>query len=305
MRIVVAGGSGFLGSALVRAWRSDGHEVKVLTRHPASDDDVPWVPQPSGGGWRSTIEDAGAVVNLAGEGIADQRWTEERKAAILSSRVAATRALALAIRACAQPPRIFISASAVGYYGPHADEPLTEKSSPGSDFLARVCQSWERETDAAAGITRIVLLRTGVVLARDGGALSKMALPFRFFVGGRVGTGRQYLSWIHVTDWVEMVRWALRTDVSGPLNLTAPHPVTNGEFTRALASAMHRPALFPVPEVALRVTLGKEFADALLLGSQRVLPAKAQQLGFQFRFATIDSALQDIFEPRRTRRARS
>ena len=295
MRIVVAGGSGFLGGALVRAWRGDGHEVKVLTRHPASVDDVPWAPQPSGGDWRSTIEGAGAVVNLAGEGIADQRWTEARKSSILSSRIAATRALALAIRECAQPPRIFISASAIGYYGPHADEPLTENSSPGSDFLARVCQSWERETDAAAGIARIVLLRTGVVLARDGGALPKMALPFRFFVGGRVGTGRQYMSWIHLQDWVEMVRWALRSDVSGPLNLTAPAPVTNGAFTRALGAAMHRPTLFPVPAIALQVMLGKEFADALLLGGQRVLPARAERLGFQFRFATIDSALQNIF----------
>ena len=295
MRIVVAGGSGFLGGALVRAWRGEGHEVKVLTRHPASADDVPWAPQPSAGGWRSTLEGAGAVVNLAGEGIADQRWTEARKAAILSSRVAATRALGLAIRECTQPPRIFISASAVGYYGARAAEPLTEESAPGSDFLASVCQSWERETDAAAGIARVVLLRTGLVLSRTGGALPKMALPFRFCVGGRVGTGHQYMSWIHLQDWVEMVRWALRTDVSGPLNLTAPAPVTNREFTRALGAAMHRPTLFPVPALALQGMLGREFADALLLGGQRVLPARAERLGFQFRFGTIVSALRDIF----------
>jgi uncharacterized protein len=295
VRIVVAGGSGFLGGALVSAWRGEGHEVKVLTRHPGSVDDVAWAPQHSDDGWRSTLEGAGAVVNLAGEGIADQRWTEARKAAILSSRVAATRALAFAVRECAQPPRIFISASAVGYYGAHADEPLTEESAPGSDFLASVCQSWEREADTAAGIARIVLLRTGLVLSRSGGALPKMALPFRFFVGGRVGTGRQYISWIHRQDWVEMVRWALRTDVSGPLNLTAPAPVTNGEFTRALGAAMHRPTLFPVPALALQVMLGKEFADALLLGGQRVLPARAERLGFQFRFATIESAFRDIF----------
>ena len=295
MRIVVAGGSGFLGGALVRGWRGEGHEVKVLTRHPASIDDVPWAPQPSGGAWRSTLEGAGAVVNLAGEGIADRRWTEARKTAILSSRVAATRALALAIRECAQPPRILIGASAIGYYGPRADEPLTEDSSPGSDFLAQVCQSWERETDAAAGIARIVFLRTGVVLARHGGALPKMALPFRFLVGGRLGSGHQFVSWIHLEDWVEMVRWALRADVSGPLNLTAPAPVTNGDFTRALGAAMHRPALFPVPAIALQMMLGKEFADALLLGGQRVLPARAERLGFQFKFATIDSALRGIF----------
>src|SRR5687768_13575273 len=295
MRIVVAGGSGFLGSALVRAWRGEGHEVKVLTRHPASVDDVPWVPQASGGGWKSALEGAGAAVNLAGEGIADQRWTEARKAAILSSRVAGTRALALAIRECTQPPRLLFSASAIGYYGPHSDEPLTGESAPGSDFLATVCQTWERETHAAADIARIVFLRTGVVLARHGGALPKIALPFRFFAGGRIGTGRQYMSWIHLQDWVEMVRWALRTDVSGPMNLTAPAPVTNSEFTRALGAAMHRPTLFPVPAIALQVMLGKEFADALLLGGQRVLPARAERLGFQFRFVTIESALQNIF----------
>jgi uncharacterized protein (TIGR01777 family) len=295
MRIVVAGGSGFLGGALVRAWRSDGHEVKVLTRRPRNADDVPWAPQSGGGAIAAALERSDAVVNLAGEGIADRRWTPERKAAILNSRVTSTRALSNAVRACAMPPRIFVSASAVGFYVTHEGETLTEESPAGSDFLATVCRSWEHETSAAAGLARIVLLRSGVVLAAGGGALSRMALPFRFFVGGRLGSGRQYMSWIHLEDWVEMVRWALRSDVSGPLNLTAPQPVTNTEFTRALASAMHRPALFPVPEIALRLMLGKEFADALLLGSQRVVPAKAQQLGFQFRFATIDSALRDIF----------
>ena len=295
MRIIVAGGSGFLGGALVRAWRHDGHEVKVLTRHPASADDVPWAPG-SGNAWITVLERVDAVVNLAGEGIADERWTAARQTAILRSRVTATRAIAEAIRDCAQPPRIFISASAIGFYGTTgADELLTEDSAPGADFLATVCQAWERETNAAAGVARIVFLRTGVVLARDGGALPKMALPFRFFVGGRLGSGRQYISWIHLQDWVEMVRWILRTDVSGPLNLTAPAPVTNAEFTRALGNAMHRPSLFPVPAIALRVLLGREFADALLLDGQRVLPARAQRLGFQFRFATIDSALHAIF----------
>ena len=302
MRIVVAGGSGFLGGALVRAWRSDGHEVKVLTRRPVGEDDVRWAPESGGSAVGAALEESDAVVNLAGEGIADRRWTAARKAAILDSRVASTRVLANAIRACSAPPRVFVSASAVGFYGTHDDQTLTEESAAGSDFLATVCRSWEREASAAAGVARIVVLRSGVVLAAGGGALSRMALPFRFFAGGRLGSGRQYMSWIHLEDWVEMVRWALRSgDVNGPLNLTAPHPVTNGEFTRALASAMHRPALFPVPEVALRMTLGKAFADALLLGSQRVLPAKAQQLGFQFRFATIDSALREIFEPRRPR----
>lgn len=299
MRIVVAGGSGFLGSALARAWRNDGHEVKVLTRHPRTADDVRWMPESDDGAWAAVLERSDAVVNLAGEGIADRRWDAARKAAILGSRVQTTRALAQAIRLCANPPRVFISGSASGFYGTNADEPRTEESPPGSDFLATVCQSWERETSAAAGVARLVLLRTGVVLARDGGALPRMALPFRFFVGGRLGSGKQYVSWIHRDDWIDMVRWALQNaDVSGPLNLTAPAPATNAEFTRALAQAMHRPALFPVPAFALRLLLGNEMADSLLLQGQRVLPARAQQLGFQFRFRDVVTALRNVLEPR-------
>jgi uncharacterized protein (TIGR01777 family) len=297
MRIVLAGGSGFLGSALARAWRDEGHEVKVLTRHPRTADDVGWMPASGSGAWAAVLERSDAVVNLAGEGIADRRWTPARKAAILESRVRSTRALAHAIRMCANPPRVFISGSAIGFYGTDADEPRTEESPPGSDFLAAVCQSWEREAGDAAGVARVVLLRTGVVLAGDGGALPRMGLPFRFFVGGRLGSGQQYLSWIHRDDWIEMVRWALRNaDVSGPLNLTAPEPVTNARFTLALAQAMHRPALLPAPAFALRLLLGNEMADSLLLEGQRVLPAKAQRLGFEFRFRDALTALRNILE---------
>ena len=296
MRIVVAGGSGFLGRALVGAWRAEGHEVKVLTRTPRGADDVRWTPDAEAG-WATALEGSQAVVNLAGEGIADSQWTEARKRAILDSRVTATRALASGIRACARPPRVFLSASGVGFYGTRGDEPLTEDSASGSDFLAAVCRAWEKETDGAAGVARIVLLRTGLVLAGDGGALPRMAMPFRFCVGGRVGSGRQFLSWTHLTDWVGMVRWALsNTAVTGPVNVTAPSPVTNAHFTRALATAMHRPALVPVPALALQLLLGREMADTLLLGGQRALPAKAQQLGYQFRFADVESALRHIFQ---------
>jgi len=295
MKILVAGGSGFLGRALVHACRADGHGVQVLTRHPRDADDVDWSAQ-ADGAWVTALERSDAVVNLAGEGIADQRWTTRRKAAILDSRVTSTRALVDAIRACTEPPRILISGSAIGFYGVGAETPCTEESGAGSDFLANVCQSWEETANAAAGVARVVLLRTGVVLARNGGALPRMALPFRFFAGGRLGSGRQYVSWIHLDDWVEMVRWALgHGEVSGPINLTAPAPVTNAEFTRALAAALRRPALFPVPGLALRVVLGTEMADSLLLGGQRVLPARAQRHGFQFRFATVESALRRIF----------
>ena len=294
MRILIAGGSGFLGRALVQGCRADGHEVKILTRHPRGADDVGWSADVNGA-WARTLEQSDAVVNLAGEGIADRRWTTARKAAILDSRVESTRTLATSIRACARPPLIFISGSAVGFYGTDTDEPRVEESPSGSDFLATVCRAWEREASAAAGVARVVLLRTGVVLARDGGALPRMTLPFRFFAGGRLGSGRQYISWIHRDDWIAMVRWMLSNDVSGPVNVTAPTPVTNAEFTHALAKAMRRPALFPVPAPALRLVLGEEMANSLLLGGQRVLPARAERFGFQFRFADVDSALRSIF----------
>lgn len=296
MRIVIAGGSGFLGRALADALRREGRQVKVLTRRPGAlaADDVRWNPE-SGGAWSGVLERTEAVVNLAGEGIADRSWTAARKAAILSSRITATRTLSEAIRACAHPPRIFVSASGVGFYGTPGDQPLTEESAPGSDFLATVCRLWERETSAAVGVARIVFLRTGVVLSRDGGALPRMALPFRFFVGGRLGSGRQYVSWIHLKDWVEMVRWALNDTVSGPLNVTAPNPVTNDGFAHALAAAMHRPALFPVPAFVLRGMLGREMADALLLEGQRALPRRAETLGFRFRYPTVDAALDAIY----------
>ena len=296
MRIVIAGGSGFLGRALADALRREGRQVKVLTRRPGAlaADDVRWNPE-SGGAWSGVLERTEAVVNLAGEGIADRSWTAARKAAILSSRITATRTLSEAIRACAHPPRILVSASGIGFYGTPGDQPLTEESAPGSDFLATVCRLWERETSAAVGVARIVFLRTGVVLSRDGGALPRMALPFRFFVGGRLGSGRQYVSWIHLKDWVEMVRWALNDTVSGPLNVTAPNPVTNAGFAHALAAAMHRPALFPVPAFVLRGMLGREMADALLLEGQRALPRRAETLGFRFRYPTVDAALDAIY----------
>jgi uncharacterized protein (TIGR01777 family) len=295
MTIVVAGGSGFLGSALVDGWRADGHQVLVLTRRPQRPDDVAWAAGASDTAWTAAIEKADAVINLAGEGIADKRWTASRKAAILDSRVRSTRALVAAITSARNPPRTLISASAIGYYGDRGDEVLNEDSRPSSDFLAQVCRQWEDEALAASGVTRVVLLRTGIVLSQKGGALPQMALPFRFFAGGPAGTGRQYMSWIHLADWLAMVRWALaKATIAGPLNLTGPAPVTNTEFARALGKALHRPALLPAPAVALRLALG-EMADALLLTGQRVLPAKAQGQGYQFKFETADAALQEIY----------
>lgn len=295
MTIVVAGGTGFLGSALATTWRQQGHRVLVLTRRPRADDDVAWAPGGGGPPWAEAIESADAVVNLAGEGIADQRWTPARKAAILDSRLQATRALVGAITAARTPPRVLISSSGIGIYGTRGDDAVTEETPPGSDFIATVCRKWEAEATAASRVTRVVLLRTGVVLDRHGGALPQIALPFRFFAGGPLGSGKQYMSWIHLADWVAMVHWALSVPaVTGPLNVTAPAPATNADFGRALGRAMHRPSFVPAPAFALRLALG-EMADALLLGGQRVLPAKAQRLGFQFRYPELDAALRDIY----------
>jgi hypothetical protein len=293
MRIVISGGTGFLGRALRRALRAAGHHVIVLTRRPAAEGDLHWAPDAPSGSWIAAVQAADAVINLAGEGIADQRWSPTRKAALLQSRITATRALAAALRDAVHPA-VFLSGSAVGIYGNRDDETLTEESTPGSDFLARICIEWEREAEAIADGTRVVRLRTGVVLAADGGALAKMALPFRFFAGGPIGSGRQFISWIHIDDWVAMVMWAMTTAVRGPLNLTAPTPERNADFARALGQALHRPSLMPAPAVALRLLFG-EMAEAAILGGQRVLPAVATANGFEFRYPQLTDALRAIY----------
>jgi uncharacterized protein len=297
MQIVIAGGTGFLGTALVTALRADGHHVRVLTRRPRHADDLAWNPGAQGPqAWTSAIDDADAVINLAGESIAGGRWSEARKGAIRTSRIRATSALVMAMADATRRPPIFISASAVGFYGNRGDETLAEESSPGHDFLADVCRDWERIAMEAATRSRVVRLRTGVVLGRSGGALPPMAIPFRLFAGGPVGSGRQYMSWIHLDDWVAMVRWALATDaVAGPINLTAPAPVTNAEFARALGRALHRPSFMRTPATALRVLLGSEMAEALVLGGQRVLPTRAEAMGFAFKYPTLDTALTAIY----------
>jgi hypothetical protein len=296
MTIVIAGGTGFLGSALVQAFRSDGHRVRVLTRRPRHEDDHAWAPGDSSNrSWMTVVDGADAVINLAGESIATRRWTQARKRALRDSRVNATTSLVQAMDVAPRRPPVFLSASAIGIYGDRGDEPLREDSAPGSDFLAGICLEWERLARAAAPASRVVLLRTGLVLHRSGGVLPPLALPFRGFVGGPVGSGRQYMSWIHLDDWVGLVRWALVTNgVSGPLNLTAPAPVTNADFGRALGHALRRPSVMPAPAFAMRLALG-EMADALILGGQRVLPARAQAMGYRFRYASLEQALRAVY----------
>jgi uncharacterized protein (TIGR01777 family) len=270
--------------------------VRVLTRTPRAPGDIAWSPEGGAAEWTVDVADADAVINLAGEPIAEGRWTERRRQTIRNSRRHATKALAAAIQAAPAPPRVFISGSAIGIYGTHGEETLTEASPTGSDFLASVCLDWEDAANDARESTRVVLLRTGVVLDARGGALPRLALPFRLFVGGRVGSGRQFVSWIALDDWIALVRWALdNDDVSGPLNATAPQPVTNETFARTLGRVIGRPSMMPAPAFALRLALG-EMADAMILGGQRVLPAKAQNRGFAFRYPDLESALRRIYE---------
>ena len=295
MRFVVAGGAGFLGSALVSQLQRDGHDVHVLTRGRAQPGAVVWSPNGSVGPWADVIDDADVVVNLAGESIADGRWTSARKARILQSRIDATRSLVGAISAVARKPSVFLSGSAVGFYGPHDNATLDESSPPGADFLATVCVEWEKEAQRAAHVTRVVLLRTGLVLHTSGGALPQIARPFKLFAGGPVGSGRQYWSWIHRDDWVGLaIRAARDSGVSGPLNLTAPAPVTNREFAATLGRVLGRPSFMPAPAFALRLLLG-EMADALLLTGQRVVPSKARAAGFDFTYSTLEPALRALY----------
>jgi uncharacterized protein (TIGR01777 family) len=301
MQIVIAGGTGFLGSPLTSALLADGHGVAVLSRNasarvPQGARVVPWDPHRALSPWTTEIDGADVVINMAGEPIADHRWTAAQKQCIEDSRIVSTRRLAEAITQAAAPPAVFINGSGVGFYGPCGSEIVTEETGAGTDFLGTVCRRWEAQAvEAASPRTRVVCVRTGLVLGTDGGALRQMLLPFKLGAGGRLGSGQQYWPWIHRRDWIDLVRFAIEHGaLAGPMNATAPQPVTNAEFTRALARALKRPAVFPVPAVALRILLG-EMADALLLTGQRAVPAKAQHLGFTFRFASLDAALADLF----------
>lgn len=290
MKIVVAGGTGFLGTPLVSQLRAAGNDVSVLTRGRAGPGQITWSPNRTIGTWATAIDGADVVINLAGESIAGHRWTKSHKARIRDSRILATRSIVAAIHTAARKPATLVNASAVGCYGSRGNEELTEESTPGGDFLAMVCRAWETEAVAAADASRVILLRSAPVLESDGGVLPQMIRPFRFFVGGPVGPGSQYWSWIHRDDWVAIVKWALATNhVAGPLNLAAPTPVTNREFAQTLGRVLKRPAFTPAPAFALRLALG-EMADMLLF-SQRVIPAKAEALGFRFRYRALEPAL--------------
>ncbi len=300
MKILMTGSTGLVGTALVSALARDGHTVCRLLRPQSAvlggskgGFDVTWNPATWELGGAGVGADA--VVNLAGASIAGGRWTKARKELLRASRIDTTRALVGALAKMHARPRVLVSASAIGIYGDRGDEVLTEDSKPGTGFLAVLAREWEAEALKAEALgIRVVLARFGIILAQHGGALAKMLLPFKLGVGGRFGSGKQWMSWITLEDVVTITRFAMESGaVRGAINVVAPQPVENVEFTKVLAKTLHRPALFPAPALALRLALG-EMADALLLSSQRVTTQKLQQLGYQFRFPALPSALKAV-----------
>jgi uncharacterized protein (TIGR01777 family) len=306
MNILMIGATGLVGTALVKTFTAEGHTVYRLMRaETAKRDakqsgvfDLPWNP---GSGEIGGSDGAGslqipvdAAINLAGAPIVGGRWTKERKALLRSSRVDTTRGLVSAIAKMAKPPRVLVSASAIGYYGDRGEELVTEKSAPGTDFLAELAKDWESEAAKAEEFgVRVVLLRFGIILAKQGGALPQMMLPFKYGLGGKLGSGRQWTSWIALQDVVAIIQAALRSDSwKGPVNLVAPQAVRNSDFTKSLAKVMHRPAIFAAPAFALRLAMG-EMAETLL-GGGRVAPQVLEQHGYQFLYADLDEALNAI-----------
>ena len=297
MKILITGASGLIGRALTTELKAQGHTVIAAVRREARrNDEVQW--DPAGGVLApSAFDGVNAVVHLAGAGIGDKRWTDSYKKEILESRTLSTSLLARTMAALDTQPTVFLSGSAIGYYGAMQDEKLDETSSIGDGFLADICGQWEQAAQPAidAGI-RTVFLRTGIVLSPQGGALKKQLPLFKLGVGGRFGNGKQWQSWISITDEVNAIIHLLTSSISGPVNLTAPEPVTNAEFTRTLASVLSRPAVLPIPTFGPKLVLGGELANALLFTGQRVIPSALTRDGFVFAHQTLDAALRALLK---------
>lgn len=302
MEIVIAGGTGFIGKSLCEVLRLHGHHVTMLTRRRAEVERlfgstvraVEWDAKRSGS-WENSLNGAQAVVNLAGASIADGRWTDSRKRLLTESRVDATRLLVQACGRLAVKPQVFINASGVGFYGPQGDEVLDESSGPGKGFLADLCVQWEAAAREVSSLgIRVLCLRTGMVLEREGGALPRMVLPFRLFMGGPVMPGTQWISWIHRDDLIGLIEWALTNPTAvGPVNAVAPSPVTMADFCKTLGLVLHRPSWFPLPEFVLKMALGE--LGSLMTTGQKVAPLIAQRGGYRFRYPFLEGALRAIF----------
>ena len=297
MRILVSGSHGLIGKALINSLTPHGHEIVRLVRNKPNGAEIEWQPN-QGKLDAASLEGIDAVVHLAGESIASSRWSDEKKRAIHDSRVKGTALLSEALARLDRPPAVFVSASAIGYYGNRGDELLTEKSLPGDDFLAGVCADWENATKPAIekGI-RTVHARFGIILDSKEGALAKMLTPFRMGVGGRIGNGKQWMSWIAIEDVVNGLKFLSDGSVSGPVNFVAPNPVTNAEFTKTLGRVLSKPTLFPMPEFGVRLAFG-EMGDALLLSSQRVKPGVLEERGFVFRWARLEETMRHLLARR-------
>ena len=298
LTVAVSGSSGLIGSALLERLRQDGHTVVPIVRRPAKDGEIHYDPR-NGVLDPESLVGVDAVVHLAGAGIGDRRWTDRYRREILESRTLSTSLIAEAMASVANRggPRVLLCGSAIGFYGATGDEELNERSTAGDGFLADVCRAWEAATSPAedAGV-RVVHLRTGIVLSPKGGALKKLLPLFRFGLGGRMGSGRQWQSWISLDDEVGAIVFLLTADISGAVNLTAPAPVTNAEFTKVLASTLSRPALVPVPSFGPKLLLGGELADALLFTGQRVLPERLTDAGYSFEHPTLSEALGTLLQ---------
>ena len=297
MKILISGSHGLVGTALIKALEPEGHEIYRLVRHyPDSSSEIEWSPERYSIAL-SLIEGFDAVVHLAGESIAEGRWTDDKKKRIRESRTRGTKLLADALGNLTNPPRVLLSASAIGFYGDRGDEVLTESSPPGNDFLSDVCVEWENTTSHATAMgIRVMNARFGIILDKEGGALKKMLPPFRMGIGGRIGSGKQWMSWIALDDVVGALKLALtNVSLTGPVNFVAPNPVRNAEFTKTLGHALSRPTIFPIPEFGVRLAFG-EMADALLLSSQRVEPKVLKEAGYQFKYPTLDGALKHVLK---------
>jgi uncharacterized protein (TIGR01777 family) len=297
MKILITGSHGLVGKALISELNKDKHEIVSLVRHAsAGASEIEWHPN-QGSIDSERVSGFDVVVHLAGESIASGRWTDEKKRKIRESRVNGTTLLSRALARSTKPPAVFISASAIGYYGNRANELLDEKSAPGNDFLAEVCVAWERATgEAEARGVRTVHTRFGIILDQEGGALAKMLTPFRMGVGGRIGDGKQWMSWIALADVIQGLKLVIEhSSITGPVNFVAPNPVTNSEFTKSLGDALSRPTLFPMPSFAARLAFG-EMADALLLSSAKVEPKRLQESGYRFEFENLQPALAAILK---------
>ena len=302
MRVIITGGTGLIGRALADNVAGDGHQVIILTRTPERDISLPdgvslvgWDGR-TAEGWGSLVDGADAIINLAGESIAEGRWTAERKRRIRESRVNAGQAVVEAVEAAQDKPQVVIQSSAVGYYGPRGNDRVTVETPAGDDFLAQVASEWEASAASVEDVgVRRAIIRTGVVLTQDGGALPRLLLPYKFFAGGPIGDGKQWLPWIHMDDEVAAIRFLVENgDASGPFNLTAPNPLTNADFSKVLGKVLGRPASLPAPAFAMRMAFGE--MSTVLLDGQRAVPQRLLDLGFTFSFPEAEAALRDLLQ---------